>query len=469
MDYATARANAVRTVYAGRIAAFSENYRVGRPTVVVLPGGMGSQLDRSRAPFDGSAPEFSPAPTVWMDPGIFFDGDGLKLEIDAQDRDIGDYVIIPDGPLRYLFVAYDGTEAWALGSDFNYVVFGFDWRRPIEEAAGFLEDFLALLRDTIRRVHSENPLPTTTLLAHSQGGLAAKVFLHRISDMAAWCARLITVATPFYGTSTHMQRYYVGQSPLDILHGSERVARIIATLPGPYALLPIDRPAFDADFARLGFPSASDYPVTDPVTGAAVDPYDAGNLNRYPSWLNADHLERARRIRRTIAAPLPAAMLERTFNIRAVANAGERTRLEWGQLPANFDPRVDDAPIEILQQAGSDGTVPGWSAWLAQIADPARPDLAAHRIQFEGPGYEHGDMLEHVDVLNRIGPMIDPGYAPVTAPAGSRLYGPQTTERASSAQVRDFASDVTEGRAGRTDPRAHSERMWRGLAREFKR
>ncbi len=468
MDYAIARANAVRNAYAASIARFSQWYRRGRPTVVMLPGGMGSQLDRSSDPFDGNPPRFTPATTVWMDAGVFFDADGLKLEIDAEGRDIDNYVIVPNGPLRFLFVAYDGTEQWAQDSNFNYIVFGYDWRRPIEEAAGYLEDFLALLRDTVRRRHDENPLPTTTLLAHSQGGLVAKVFLHRITDMAAWCARLITVATPFYGTSTHMERYYAGQSPLNIFHGSERVARIAASLPGPYALMPIDRPTFDRDFARLGFPAASDYPVRDSTSGSAVDPYDAVNLGRYPSWLNANHLERARRIRQTIAAPLPDAKLARIYNIRGVQDAGVRTRFEWSLLPADFDPARDGAPIRIRGAGGSDGTVPGWAAWLAQIADPARGDLTDHRLEFVG-NYEHSDMLEHTVVLNRVGSLIDSNYQPVTTSDPGGLYGPRSADRASGTDVRQFATDVAEGRANRDDPRSYDEKLWRGTFREFKR
>ncbi len=58
-------------------------------------------------------------------------------------------------------------------------MFGYDWRRPLEEAPGYLEHFLNLLRFQVVSRHGFDPLPTTTLLCHSQGGLVAKVLMHR--------------------------------------------------------------------------------------------------------------------------------------------------------------------------------------------------------------------------------------------------------------------------------------------------
>lgn len=458
MDYHWVRANAFRNAYAASVHQFLTTYRPGRPTVVLLPGGMGSQLDRSPDAFDKLTSGFERYDPVWIDAGVLFEKDALKLEIDTEDRDRDRHIIVPNGPLRFLVKAYDGTEAWARDSKFNYIVFGYDWRRPLEEAAGYLEYFLNYLREAVFRRHKENPLPRTTLFAHSQGGLVAKIFLHRIVDVAAWLERLITVATPFYGTATHMDRYFVGQQPLNALHGTRETARIIATLPGPYALMFIDRATFARDFARLGFASAADYPMIDPA-GQHVDPYDRGNAARYPAWINLDHLDRARRIRATIALDLPKAVIDRVVNIRAGGDRTTPVKQRWRPVPGNFDPDAGGAsPLETVKSGDGDGTVPAWSACLAQASN--RHDLQQAKA--------HMDLMEHVEVLNLVGPMLDPQYTPVATTSPKGLYG-RSEARASKAEIQDLFRDVAESKTGRDDPRLGDERIWRGLIEEMKR
>jgi hypothetical protein len=47
VDYQSWRTAALHHLYAGAIRDLVARYRRGRPTVVLLPGGMGSELDRS--------------------------------------------------------------------------------------------------------------------------------------------------------------------------------------------------------------------------------------------------------------------------------------------------------------------------------------------------------------------------------------------------------------------------------------
>jgi hypothetical protein len=284
MSYDIGRTNAIRRAYAGHIKSFVERYIRGRKTVVLLPGGMGSQLDFSPRPYDGVPMSFADYETAWMDIGVVFDRDVLKLEIDDQGRDKDGHIVVPNGPLRFLLVAYDGTAQYFQERDFNMIVFGYDWRRPIEECAGFLEDFLDQLRKNVFNKHHEDPLPMTTLLCHSQGGLVAKLFMHRIFSASGWFDKVITVGTPFYGTWSHQRRFFIGQQPLNILYGAGRMAKVVATLPGPYTLMLIDQRTFEADHARLGLAPGA-YPVTDPETGVAVDPYDGSRAVFNPGWL----------------------------------------------------------------------------------------------------------------------------------------------------------------------------------------
>lgn len=212
---------------------------VGQPTVVLLPGGMGSHLERSTRPYrnDASIP-FEAYDPVWMDLEIFFGRDAAALRIQDNGHDEGDYIVVPNGPLRFLVDAYDGTQRFFRDRGWNYLVFGYDWRRPIAEAAAQFESFLGNVHYRVKELRDADPLPTTTLLAHSQGGLVAKVFLHRVggsdgSGVARWCERLVTVGTPFYGTASHHDRYYVGQPPLNTFYGTRFIADLAGSLPAP--------------------------------------------------------------------------------------------------------------------------------------------------------------------------------------------------------------------------------------------
>ena len=231
--------------------------------------------------------------------------------------------------MQFLVNAYDGTRRFFQDLGWNYIVFPYDWRRSLEEAASQLTEFLVNLRDRVKDLRDGfDPLPTTTLMAHSQGGLVAKIFLQSISGddgrgIGNWMERLVTVAAPFYGTSTHQSRYYQGQSPLNIFYGKRRVAEIAGTLPGPYVLMFADQGTLNADTRTvLGL---SDYPVKDSVTGAPADPYDSANFSRYPPWVSTSALEAALLARETIAADLPAPVAERVFHIRSGLNATTAT------------------------------------------------------------------------------------------------------------------------------------------------
>ena len=334
MSYEIARNHEIHDAHQRVIDIFAKSYRCGQPTIVLLPGGMGSHLDRSTSPFvnDQSIP-FPMYDPVWMDLEMIFGRDLELLRIEANGHDAGNHMIIPTGPLQFLVNAYDGTQRFFEGLGWNYIVFGYDWRRSLEEAASQLTEFLADLRDRVKDLRDCDPLPTTTLLAHSQGGLVGKIFLQSVSGddgggIGLWMERFVTVGTPFYGTSSHQDRYYQGQSPLNIFYGKRRVAEIAGSLPGPYLLMFADQTALDAGTqAKLGL---SGYPITDSATGAPADPYDPANFGRYPSWVNTTSLEDAVLARETIVADLPKAVADRVFHIRSGLNSDHRHRIEMG-------------------------------------------------------------------------------------------------------------------------------------------
>jgi pimeloyl-ACP methyl ester carboxylesterase len=454
MSYETARKLEVHDAHMRLIETFANTYICGRPTVVLLPGGLGSHLERSVRPYknDSSLPMELYDP-VWMDLEILFGRDADLLEILPSGHDRDEHIIIPDGPLRFLVNAYDGTERFfrqALG--WNYIVFGYDWRRSLSEAAAQLEEFLTALRDRVKDLRDCDPLPTTTLLAHSQGGLIAKIFLHRVCGddgdaLARWCERLVTVATPFYGTSTHHNRYYKGQSPLNLIRGTRRIAEVAGSLPGPYILLMADRPTLDRDGPAIGL---EDYPILDADTGAPCDPYDQANESRYPAWVSRQFLDAAFVERETITAVLPDAAIQRVFHIRTGLNKEPGAHLRWKNVDGStFDPARDDSPLTPVKGAW-DGTVPFWSARLAQTDKTHIYDLKR--------ATDHGEVAEHEETLKVVQALVEKGKLPKPANvvAVNRTLG---TSKATPAEMEAFVTSVRDGLITKDDPQANDPRL----------
>lgn len=460
MNYDTWRTTSIRNIYASAIRSLVARYHRGEPTVILLPGGMGSQLDRS---LEAHTPQALPPEIydpVWADVGLLFNQDALTLEIDAQGRDRDRHVILPDGPLDFLIKAYDGTEEYFTDLGWNFATFGYDWRRSIAEAAGFLEEFLLLYKRAVQRKHNEDPLPRTTLFAHSQGGLVAKMFLHRVIDVRSWVDKVITVGTPFYGTWSHQQRYFVGEDILNLLHGAPEVARIVGTLPGPYVLMYLSHDVFERDGQRLGL---SSYPISDAESGDPADPYAPSSRPRYPAWVSSRHLAEAKALLETIATPLPTAVQACFYNLRSRLDQATPTALSWRRIEAGFDPITNGNPIGAAStQGGGDGTVPGWAAWHAHTPD-------SHRVELE-VAHSHADLAEHGEVLAIVERLIEESRVATSAerPREDTLYG-TAPAAATRAEVEAFVRDVRASEATRDDPRASDPAIWRGLYREFKR
>lgn len=464
MDYDLIRYNTIRNSMRASIRSVLYTFKPGVKTIILLPGGMGSQLNRSKQVFNEIPPGLVEVDPIWMDVGILFHGDALKLEIDQEGRDMGAYIVIPDGPLRYLIKAYDGTEKFFTdreNGDYNYLVFGYDWRRPLAESAAFLEEFLNLFRQAVFDRHHVDPLPQTTLLCHSQGGLVARVFIERRSDPRSWFERIITVATPFYGTWSHQRRYYIGQTPLSQLHGARKIAQITGTLPGPYSLMFIDKETFDIYHSQLDF-AADEYPMVDFKTNEPKDPYSHANLNRYPGdWVNPRYLENARQIRQLIARPIPDTIGRLSFNIRSSKDKNTPTQQAWKELPTGFDPDKHPAPFKTLStEGGGDGTVPFWSARHASTP-------LANTIDLEN-AKDHATIAENEEVLQIVKQIVDTGSPDGAKKGKNSIYG-EKIKPAKPRVVKDFLNEVQAGRVNRNDQRVYDETIWRRIYNEVKR
>ena len=88
LSYDRARALVLRGVYSRLVDELVRGYRPGEKTVILLPGGMGSQLDRSIKKYrDGSSLPFVEFDPIWIDLGLIFDRDGLELGISKLNED----------------------------------------------------------------------------------------------------------------------------------------------------------------------------------------------------------------------------------------------------------------------------------------------------------------------------------------------------------------------------------------------
>ena len=462
MTYEEWRVAAVREIYANTIKDLvGKKYRKDRPTVVLLPGGMGSELRRSDMRYEGQSemPKRDEYNTVWIDGGIL-GKDALKLKIDDQGRDVGQHAIVADGPLHLPLVRtpYNGTEKFFKKEGWNFITFGYDWRRPLREAADNLRTFLAAFRDAVKERHGENPLPQTHLYAHSQGGLVLKLFLNGITDDQGWFGKAFTVATPFYGTSTHQNRYFRGIDLLNEKHKPVTVVDIVGSLPGPYSLMFLPKPIFDRYGAAIGL---DQYPLTEPGTGRTLDPYDPANLERYLPAVNAAFLEEARQVYDEIAAPLPQGLAMRFVNIRG-SEKSTVTSLTWKPLPEGYEPG-DESPLEEDRRGVGDGTVPSWSAWHAGTPGNNVYD----------PGVkEHEKLAENRKVLKIVERLIkgdEPGSLAVAEAVDAtpdELYG-GPEDLATLEEVEAFMSARRQGLIDDADPRANDPRIWRRIIREM--
>lgn len=466
MSYEIARNHEIHDAHQRVIDIFARTYRCGQPTIVLLPGGMGSHLDRSTAAYknDQSIP-FPMYDPVWMDVEMIFGRDLELLRMEANGHDAGEHMIIPTGPLQFLVKAYDGTQRFFQDLGWNYIVFGYDWRRSLEEAASQLTEFLVNLRDRVKDLRDCDPLPTTTLLAHSQGGLVGKIFLQSVSGddgrgIGNWMAQFVSVGTPFYGTSSHQDRYYQGQSPLNTFYGKRRVAEIAGSLPGPYVLMFADQSALNAATqAKLGLTS---YPISDSVTGAPADPYDSANFSRYPSWVSTSAVEAAMLARETIAADLPDAVGERVFHIRSGLNGATGTELKWDPVTGgSYNPASAPSPISAIAGPG-DGTVPFWSARLAQI-----PDAQVYDLEHTG---DHGGLAEHRETLCIVQKLVEKSTLPKPSAIAACLKGLPAetlgTPKASDAKTKKWIAAARAGEIKKGDPRANDPEVWRRILEE---
>lgn len=394
-----------------RAQGFADTYDPHLPSVVLIPGGMGSRLIRSTVPYVPGVPFTNTRfYELWLGFAAALRGELCELAMTEYSEDIGGHPIIASGELSSIVKKYEGVAAFFRGKA-NYIGLGYDWRRPADSEFMYVRSFLRRIAQKVMDRGHQDPRRRLTLFAHSQGGLVAKLFVNdlieRGEDVSGWFERLVTCCTPFYGTWSHLSRYYVGEPfPNIVTGGAAAVARIVAAVNGAYVLLPAPKSVLAPRFDRLGL---ARYPVRDADDAAAeCDAFAASMRARLPDYIVGDYLSAARMQFAQIDAPLPDSAARCIYHVRSNAAIDGRKPFEmfW-----QADARGDDPVSHNGADGGMhDGTVPFWSARLATTRDENIFDVS---------GVPHAGAAENPTVLQIVWDLMNGRTVPA---------GPQPTQ-----------------------------------------
>jgi hypothetical protein len=278
---------------------------------------------------------------------------------------------------------------------------------------------------------------------HDQaGGLAQRV------------DKLITVATPFYGNPGHFRRYVIGDPTLNLFYRSKHVAKITASLPGPYMLISMDT----ALFSRVGpvlQGLGQDFPVKSDK-GIKVDPFSTEWKDLRQKWIVQDFLDAARQARFGYTAPLAPALASKLFHLRCGHDADTVVAVTWNfpSNPETFDPDQTQTYPPIVEHSyfdalhrddgfAGDGTVPYWSACLVDTPKAQTYDISRK--------VAHMDLMADQEVLTVVSRIIDGGGVPPAPPAATGPFG-GAVDAADAAQLKAWADGLDTNAVAKVDP-----------------
>jgi len=414
MTYSQTRDSEQRLKLDDAITNFITRYNANpssknRKTIILFPGGMGSRLLRATAT-EPNGPPYS-YNTVWLDCSIVF-GAATHLEMQG-DADLDQHIIIPNGHVDFMTLRpYEGFIQWCDAKGIDYFIFGWDWRRDLTLTVNFfLDTFLPLFRQRVKKACGADPLQDFSLVGHSMGGMFVKLILNNKSNPdVQLMSQAVTVATPFYGYGGELPRYFVGDPDLNSLYGARVVTRVISSFAAEYALLFLDEATYNRDRAALGtgpYPLSS-YPILDKTTGAVADPYNPGTNAgkvRYPQnyGFKMSLLNNGYNIYQKVVAQLDPNINSKFFNFRgvqvragAVVNKTVNNQT-WDWILPNFDPANNPSPIVDYLGPG-DGTLPAWSTRLV--------NTPKNNVRTLKGNIEHMFMMSDALVLNELAKVI---------------------------------------------------------------
>jgi hypothetical protein len=478
MDYGTVRDGEFTKRLDASIASFVTGYQANHPTIILFPGGMGSQLCHYNQTFP-TPPRDSQLLWVACD---FFAAGAEKIWLNKDNSDARHQYVVADDAIDFLVVRpYRGFRDWCRRKKVNLFVFGYDWRRSAQEAAThFVGTFMPHLDRAIRAKTGE-PLKNYTLVGHSAGGMAVKLIVNDAgNEYVRRMSRAITVATPFYGYAGQIQRFLTGVLALNWNlaepdHQNRRMAEIIATMPGGYEFLYLDEQTYRDNYDAFNSPHEDEdyrlpnYPCMDAVTNTPADPYHPtadGQKVRYPvapADLELDRLLRGGlRVAKDVAKRLDDSVAARFYNIRGVQKRNNRklkktaVRSTWLRIkPADYNPDADSAhrPKLMVDTLGyGDGVQPAWGTRLLQMLEPPyNAPVDPHVIPIENAAVDHMFMMNETAVQNAIAKLLGLSLTRIVAK-------PTPAPRpASQAEFNDFLKDLD--RAQKRKKRTPAEQL----------
>lgn len=294
--------------------------------------------------------------------------------------------------------AYGGIEQLLktdLGSD--YYPFAYNWRQSNFRTADDLRRFIDRNPALLKSSRGDGII----IVAHSMGGIVARLFIDKYGAQYR-VSRLITIATPYYGSVQALQSFLVGMSDYWKYINSDdaTVRRIYDSIPSVYELLPrYTSCCFDANHHPF---DATDIKVWERQNWI---PHELQS-SQGRAFLAAA-LASAARIGHAMDQPVRAGV--QTFFIAGYGNSMPR---EVDLAPAG-PPRWTDG-------SEGDGTVYRWSA-VSPRQEAALPMLVAQT---------HTGLLDDPDVRRQIVAQVVDDRSPeqfVTAgPATQMTFGVKT-------------------------------------------
>jgi hypothetical protein len=393
-----------------------------RQTVFFFPGGMASTLKRAKTPYVDAGPpgQMFDYDKAWLTFEDFLGGVlDLKIhKVNGEYRDTDDRIIVADGTVKLLgWSFYDGFTNWCERNGLDYYVFGWDWRRRLEDSGEFfITRFLPYFQERVQNgCNNADPLASFSLIGHSAGGMIVNWVLRETPDypILSTLQKVVTVATPFYGYAGQLHRWFEGDSYFnwDPFVDKDELIKVICSLPACYSWEFMDEQTYNANQAAFANDvpyTLTAYPSTDETTGYVADPYHPltqGTKVRYPTDKGFDAVELVNggQLVKHLSSPLDSALAEMFFNIRGDDGKSDTvSSTTW-----NWVPPTDPSPIQdAAAHAPGDGTQPAWSARLLDLLS-----LSGHVITVTGPGVSHMLTMFSDETLRAIGDVL--GVVPV--------------------------------------------------------
>jgi len=424
-----------------------------RQTIILFPGGLGSQLVRADSSYQNGVPgQVFSYDTVWLDCNVLT---GAPLDLQMQnDIDSENKFIVADGAIDFLWMdirPYNRFLQWCSDQNLDWFVYGWDWRRRLDHTVDFfLTKFLPRFQQRVHDACGVDPLQNFTLIGHSFGGMVVKLIMNDPNPIVDKMKRAVTVGTPFYGYAGQVHRYFEGEYELNF-EGTARITRVVSSLPGGYVLLFLDKDTYDRDKGALA--ADPDYPLTaypsvDATNSSIIaDPYNPktnGNKVRYPKnyGFTNSKLSLAKGVYQQVASPLSDVRNQKFYNVRGVqiedgevAN-GTVNSVKWDWISKNFNPDTDATPIKDTMSCPGDGVIPAWSARLVS-ASPANVRTLVGEL-------DHMTMMNAEKIQNELAGILGLPQMMIMRRATSRpARGPSKKKVATRKDISKFVRGLT--------------------------